>query len=145
MGDVAKRPHSGLYVRAARGLQFRDERVRRMLRKLRAAAPRLEPSDLMIARRFCEIEVSISQVYAAMRTQGVLTPDGEARSLVDIHRRLAQTQAMLARELGLSPAARLAIKASGTKAALDLVAAMATDAEAAPAETPANRSDNEKS
>ena len=50
MGEVTKRSHhSGLYVRAARGLQFRDERVRRMLRKLRAATPWLEDTDVMPA------------------------------------------------------------------------------------------------
>ena len=50
-----------------------------------------------IARRFCELEVIVSQVYAAIRENGVFSEaDGEARGLVDTHRRLTQTQSMLA-------------------------------------------------
>ena len=47
------------------------------------------------------------------------------------YRQLVLAQTAVARELGLSPAARMAIKANSTNAALDLVGEFARDASAA--------------
>ena len=49
-----------------------------------------------------------------------------ARRLLDDYRKLRQTQAVFARELGMTPAARIVIKASGTRAAFDLASAMSS-------------------
>jgi hypothetical protein len=122
------KPHrasTGLYVKAAPGLKLRDRRVLRLAGKVRAAMPWLEPSDFPTMRAWAELEILAGQVYAALRGFGVLNREGEARRLLDDYRKLRQTQVVLARELGMTPAARMAIKANGTKAALDLAAAMA--------------------
>jgi phage terminase small subunit len=100
----------------------------------------LEESDLPVARAWAEMEVLASQTYAALRVMGVINKQGEARHLLDDYRKLRQTQIVLARELGLTPAARVATQASGTRAALDLAAALASTEEAevvavAPTET----------
>jgi hypothetical protein len=87
--------------------------------------PWLEPSDVPAARAWCELEVVSGQVYAALRLQGVVTREGEGRRLLDDYRKLRATQVVLSRELGMTPASRIAIKAGSTGAALDLVAAMA--------------------
>lgn len=120
------RASTGLYVRAQPGLKLRDKKVERLARKMRAVMPWLEPSDMPAARAWAELEYLAGQVYAALRGLGVLNREGEARRLLDDYRKLRQTQVVLARELGMTPAARMAIKANGTKAALDLAAAMAT-------------------
>jgi hypothetical protein len=78
MGSNGK-PGPGIYVRADRGLQLRDEKVKRLLHKLRTACPWLEVSDVPIARRFCELEVLLGQIYAAIREKGVFKADVEAR------------------------------------------------------------------
>jgi hypothetical protein len=96
-----------------------------MLQKLRVVAPWIEASDIPIARRWCELEFLIARVYAELRTTGPVNGKGEGKRLVHDYRLLVQTQSMLASQLGLSPAARMTIKANGTRAALDLAAAMA--------------------
>jgi phage terminase small subunit len=77
-----------------------------------------------IARRFCELEAIVSQVYAAIREKGLFKADGEVRGLVDTHRRLTQTQAMLAAQLGLTPAARIAMQANSRNMDADIEAAL---------------------
>jgi hypothetical protein len=55
------------------------------------------------------------------------TPDGQdldVRRLVDAHQQNKLPQLAFARELGLTPAARMAIKANGTHAPFDLPAEM---------------------
>src|SRR5437870_10121477 len=47
----------GLHVRAANGRQLRDWSVQRLVGKLRAVLPWLEPADLPTARSRCEVEV----------------------------------------------------------------------------------------
>src|SRR5580700_4580438 len=100
----------GIFVRSERGVQLRDEKVKRLLHRLRNACPLLEVSEVPIARRFCELEVIASLLYARIHQQGVFKADGEVRGLVDVHRRLTQTQTMLASQLGLTPAARMQLK-----------------------------------
>lgn len=127
-GNAVERPpraSTGLYVRAQPGLKLRDKKVERLARKMRGVMPWLESSDMPAARAWAELEYLAGQVYAALRGFGVLNREGEARRLLDDYRKLRQTQVVLARELGMTPAARMAIKANGTKAALDLAAAMA--------------------
>jgi hypothetical protein len=138
------RASTGLYVRAQPGLKLRDKKVERLARKMRGVMPWLEPSDMPAARAWAEFEYLAGQVYAALRGFGVLNREGEARRLLDDYRKLRQTQVVLARELGMTPAARMAIKANGTKAALDLAAAMAT-AEDTEIEDDLNRSLKERS
>jgi hypothetical protein len=111
---------TGLYVRAAPGLKLRDRKVTRLAVKVRAVLPWLEPADWPTVRAWCELEYLAGQVYAALRTYGVVNPSGEARRLLDDYRRLRQVQLQYATALGMSPAARMAIRANGTRAAFDL-------------------------
>jgi len=120
----------GLYVKAAPGLRLRDKKVERLARKVRELLTWLEPSDLPSVRAWCELEVLSQHVYAELRTHGVLSPEtGDARKLLHDYRQLRQTQATWSRELGMTPAARMNLKASGTHAALDLAAVMAQEPE----------------
>jgi hypothetical protein len=120
-----KRAITGLYIKALPGLRLRDKRVERLARKVRAVAPWLEASDFPAVRAWSEMEYLSNQVYAALASMGVLNRQGEARRLLSEYRQLRATQVMLARELGLTPAARMAIRATGTRTALDLPGQMA--------------------
>jgi hypothetical protein len=97
------------------------------MRKLRVIAPWIEPSDEPVARAYCELEIISAGIFAALTKIGLLNGKADARQLVDVHRKLRLSALMHARELGLTPAARMAIKANGTKAALDIAAAMAAE------------------
>lgn len=116
---------TGLYVRGSNGLKLRDQRVRKLVHRMRAVMPWLEDSDLPVCRAWAELETLSSRVFAELREGGVINSNGDARRLLDDYRKLRQTQVTLSRELGMTPAARMAIKASGTRAPLDLAAAMA--------------------
>ena len=98
--------------------------MERLARKVRSVAPWLEASDFPAVRAWSEMEYLSNQVYAALASMGVLNRQGEARRLLSEYRQLRATQVMLARELGLTPAARMALKATGTHAPFDLPAEM---------------------
>lgn len=115
----------GLYRSAKSGHPVKDWQIRRMIKKLRSLCPWIELSDAPILRRWCELEVLCSRAYAALRESGPTNADGEGRRLLNDYRMLVLAQNIIGRELGLSPAARMALKASGTNAALDLVAEFA--------------------
>jgi phage terminase small subunit len=102
------------------------------MRRLRVVAPWIEPSDESTARAYCELEIMGAQIFAALSKMGDsvvrTTTDGkdlDVRRLVDAHRQNKLAQLAFARELGLTPAARMAIKATGTHAAIDLAGQMA--------------------
>ena len=130
---------TGLYVRALPGLRLRDKKVERLARKLRAVMGWLEPSDLPMLRAWCELEILAGQVYAALRGVGVLNSKGEAKRLLNDYRLLRQTQTTIAAQLGLTPAARMALKANGERSAFDLPAAMIEEVR----EDGANRLENQ--
>ncbi len=119
---------SSLYSRSPKARRLRDNQVNYYLRKMRALCPWLERSDIYVARRFAELELLASRAYQALRERAIVTDKGESRRLLDDYRRLVALQVVVARELGLSPAARAALKANNTNAALDLVGAFAADA-----------------
>jgi len=117
-------PKHGLYVYARPGLQLRDAKVARLKRKLYVECPWLTPADDPMARRFCELQVLIEQVYAWIRATGVVSEAGDVKGPVDAHRRMTLAQNTLATQLGLSPAGRMAIKANGTRSVFDLPSEM---------------------
>jgi len=86
----------------------------------------LEPSDMPAARAWAELETLGANVFAELAVNGVTNTEGEPRRLLTELRQLRQAQLAYARELGMTPAARMAINANGTRAALDLAAAMAS-------------------
>ena len=120
---------SGLYVRSPNGIKVRDERVRRLVRKMRNQMPWLEDSDVPTCRAYAEIEVLASRAYSILSSVGLINREGEPVRLLTDFRLLRQTQLSYANALGMSPAARMAIKANGTRAPFDLAAALAAPAD----------------
>lgn len=117
--------YSQFYVKAKPGIRIRDRRVTILAHRVRTGLPWLEPSDWPIVRSWCEIEVLCEQAYAILRTAGIVNKDGEPRRLLEDFRKLRTAQIAIARELGMTPASRMAIKGNAANAALDLVAAFA--------------------
>lgn len=97
------------------------------MRKMRALCPWLERSDIHVMRRFAELELLASAAYAQLRARPVADDEGRSRRLLDDYRRLVALQIVVARELGLSPAARQAIGANSANAPRDIVAEFAAD------------------
>lgn len=116
---------TGLYVRSAAGLRLRDEKVRRLVRRMRVAMPWLEDADEPTARAWAQLEMLSDMAHTELRKRGILNSEGEPRRLLADFRQLRAAQLQYARELGMSPTSRAALKVAGTRAALDLAAAMA--------------------
>jgi hypothetical protein len=125
-GDEMTTPavQHGYYSRSPSALEIRARKVSRLMRKLRVIAPWIEPSDEPVAKAYCELEIISASIFAALTKLGPLNGKADARQLVDVHRKLRLTALAYARELGLSPASRMAIKANGTRSAFDLPAEM---------------------
>jgi phage terminase small subunit len=122
----------GYYARSHGALEIRARKVARLMRRLRIVAPWLEPSDESTAKAYCELEIMGAQIFAALSKMGDAivrtSKDGrdlEVRRLVDSHRQMKMTQLAYARELGLTPLSRMALRATGTRTALDLAGQMA--------------------
>jgi hypothetical protein len=75
-GDGSRRLKTGLYVRSAAGLRLRDERVRRLVRRMRIAMPCLEDSDEPTARAWAQIEVLSDMAHTTQRKEGIVNSDG---------------------------------------------------------------------
>jgi hypothetical protein len=114
-----------LYSRSPSALKIRARKVRRLVERLRQTMPWLEPSDIPACRAWAELEILSAGVFAALTTDGFTNNEGEPRRLLSEFRQLRQAQLAYERELGMTPAARMALKANGTRAALDLAAALA--------------------
>jgi len=119
----------GLYAGSKSALEVRARKIARLMRRLRVVAPWLEPSDESTARAYCELEILSAAIFARLSETGPtkLTADGrdlEVRRLVDAHRQMKQVALAYARELGLTPLARAALKVAGSRSAFDLPAAM---------------------
>jgi hypothetical protein len=121
---------TGLYLKGGNGLRLRHQKVRRLVEKMKGAMPWLEPSDIPACRAWAELEILGATVFAELHLNGITNPEGEPRRLLGEYRQIRQAQLAYERELGMTPAARMTIKANGTRAALDLAAAMANAEEA---------------
>ncbi|MGA7869775.1 MAG: hypothetical protein WCA22_02650 [Candidatus Binatus sp.] len=86
--------------------------------------PWLEPSDIPAARAWAEFEILGASIFAELVVNGVTNSEGEPRRLLTELRQLRQAQLAYERELGLTPASRMAIRASGTRAQFDLALAI---------------------
>lgn len=118
---------TGLYVRSRNGLRRRDGRVRLLVRKMRAAMPWLEDSDFPACRGWAELEILTRTVFTDLQAKGIFNKQGEARRLLNDYRQLRLAQLAYERELGMTPLARVELKAHSTQAALDLPARFARD------------------
>lgn len=123
-GQPRRHAGTGLYVKATSGMRVRHRRVRRLVEKMRTEMPWLEPSDLPACRAWAELEILGAYAFSELLGSGLLNAEAESRRLLTDFRQLRQVQLSYARELGMTPAARMAIKANGTRAALDFAAMM---------------------
>jgi len=101
---------SGLYVQSAPGLRRRDEAVRRLVRKMREVLPFLQDSDIPACRAWAELEILASRAYMVLKRGQIVNSKGEPHRLLKDFRQLLQAQLQYATTLGLTPAARLALK-----------------------------------
>ncbi len=124
-------PHAstGLYVKSRNGRKLRDLTVYRLIRKMRIAMPWIEDSDEPACRAWAQLEVMASKAYAELRDHGLLGAGGEPRRLLSEFKGLRSTQLSYERELGMTPASRMALKATGMRVPVDLAARMANDDE----------------
>jgi phage terminase small subunit len=102
----------------------RDQAVRRLSRRARTLLPWIEDADASAVRAWAELEVLAREAYAKLREQGILNDAGEPRALTDVYQRLRKSQLAFEKELGMTPAARTALKANGRRTDYDLAAAM---------------------
>ncbi|MGA7872934.1 MAG: hypothetical protein WCA22_18750 [Candidatus Binatus sp.] len=126
---ASKHASTGLYVRASAGYRLRDKKTERLARKVRSVLTWLEPSDYPAVRAWAELEVLATQVFAVLRAGSVVNAAGDGKRLLDDYRKLRLAQAVYSRELGMTPASRMAIKATGSRTAFDLPGAIAATAE----------------
>lgn len=122
---VERRARTGLYARGESALKLRSRKVRKLVDKARVVCPWIEGSDLPCVHSWAELEILGVTVFRELVQHGVLTPEREARRLLNDYQKLKKTQLAYETALGMTPASRAAIKASSTSAALDLVGMMA--------------------
>jgi hypothetical protein len=84
----------------------RDQRIRRYVSRLKLLCPHLDdPAFAATLRAFAEVNILLEAGYAFLREQGVVgAGQSEIRSSYDAVRRMADTSARLAGQLGLTPA-----------------------------------------
>ncbi|HUY27315.1 MAG TPA: hypothetical protein VMV27_07825 [Candidatus Binataceae bacterium] len=98
----------------------RDQQVRRIIRRLRTLAPHLDnPVFLPTLQSFARVSLMLERGYSFLRAADVVGDDGEIRSSYDSVRRMAETAARLAKELGLTPST---LRAMSREKAVDLPA-----------------------
>jgi hypothetical protein len=124
-----RRGRTGLYARGESALKLRSRKVRKLVDKARVVCPWIEGSDLPCVRSWAELEILGVSVFRELVQNGVLTPDREARRLLNDYQKLKKTQLAYETALGMTPASRIALTAGSADAALDLVAQMAQQAE----------------
>lgn len=98
--------------------------MQRIVTKMRALCPWIEGPDLPLLRRWCELELHASYVHAALRKFGILDRRGEARRLLDEHRKLSLAQLAIGAELGLNPRARAQMQLASRNLPVDIDTAL---------------------
>ena len=88
----------------------RDARVRHTKNVLLRAMPWLTDADKAAVGGWCELEVLCRQIYSKLSTSGILTESGEPKALLDVYRRLRQTQLSFERKLLMTPRARAEVQ-----------------------------------
>jgi hypothetical protein len=109
-------PTTSFLTRASRRLAKRDQKIRRITNRVRSLCSLIEPADALTLRAYAELEVLAEEVYSKLREQGILRPDGsqEGKALLDVYQRIRKTQLAHASALGLTVAARGALRAGGS-------------------------------
>jgi hypothetical protein len=114
---------SGLYVRSVNGLRLRDEKVRRLVRRMKQVMPWIDPADEPACRQWAQLEVLADMAHTILRKIGITSNGGEPRRLLTDFRQLRLAQLQFARELGLTPLSRSQLKLRTENSAFDLAAA----------------------
>jgi hypothetical protein len=127
--------------RSARAMRLRSRRVKPMVKKILDNCPWIEQSDISTVRGFVDLELLGAALMADFLENGALK-EGLPRPVIDKIIAIRRAQLTFASALGLTPAARQSIRASGTSAAVDLALAAhrrgeveGTDSPAADGET----------
>jgi hypothetical protein len=92
----------------------RDQKVRRLTRKVRAALPWIQIADSAAVRAWAELEVLSQLAYQRLRESGIINDEGEPRALLDAYLRTRKAQLSFEKELGMTPRSRAEI-ASGSR------------------------------
>jgi hypothetical protein len=105
-------------------MRRRAWKVKSLASVVRRQLPWLETSDRATLRAWCEHEIIGSAVFMKLMDDGIADSDGKLREiLLNTWRTIRAAQLRYSNALGMSPAARTAIKVNGTSAALDLALA----------------------
>jgi hypothetical protein len=101
----------------------RDQRLRRIVRQARRLAPHLDnPVFTPVLQTFGRVSLLLQDSYERLRDGELIGEDGELRPSIDTVRKLAETQARLAKELGFTP---LTLRALAREKTVDLAATFA--------------------
>ncbi len=106
---------SGLYVKSPNGLKLRYRKVRRLVRKMQAVMPWLDPADDPACRAWAELEILGAYAFADLVEQGLTNKEGDPRRLLGEFRMMRQTQLAYERDLGMTPASRMALRVGDSR------------------------------
>jgi len=102
---------TGLYASSTKFKRLRDVQVRYYVARIaRQCGSYMLKQDLFLLRRFAQLELLCDVTYAQLREKGVFNKEGEAKRLLGEYRKLVLAQGVIGAQLGLSPAARRALK-----------------------------------
>ncbi len=114
-GNQRAAKHS-LYVKSPNGLRLRYRRVRRLVRKMQNVMPWLDPADDPACRAWAEMEILGAYAFTDLMERGLTNKKGDPRRLLGEFRQLRQAQLAYERDLGMTPAARMALKVGNSRA-----------------------------
>ena len=73
----------GLYIRSTAGKQLRDQKVARLVNRMRSVMHWLQDSDLPTCRGWAQLEILSTEAYGHLRDKGLLNAETqEPRRLV---------------------------------------------------------------
>ncbi len=110
-----------LYARSAKGLRVRDQRTRRLSRRIMRSFPWLTVADRDLVMALCQVKLLADECFAKVRLEGIVRATGQPHYLLAEFRSLIRTEADLAGRLGLSPRDRAVMQATSTGAALERI------------------------
>jgi len=108
LGNTNAQKHS-LYATRT-GYQRRARRVRKLVQRMYTLLPWLEESDRATARAWADLEYKVAAVSVYLEQQGIVNNKGEPRRILNDYRGLLSLQLQFAKELGLTPASRAALR-----------------------------------
>jgi hypothetical protein len=127
-----KRIKSGAYAKGEKATERRCQKVRGIVRKLYRDMPMLQQADRYIAKAWAEHEVLARFLYDALKEAGPINAKGEGKRLLHDYRLIRASQLQVARELGLTPLARRAMRAGKGDDPIDLAAMLAAGEKSEP-------------